>query len=176
MKSEGEVKVAKSAWDKTSLECGTCTAAHGRGWGGALPRCVVEQGVRWRMWSQLSCALQLRGWSCLRDTPPLLPSSPGVEFCHSRTPHVRCLLPLRQQWGIYVCRCWKPKYFQNRCPFVGFPIYRLLEDGAITFDCLIKCLLGLQHLLLSSSHCYVRWLLRQLTLSPTVRFWKGLSL
>lgn len=146
------------------------------GWGGgALPPCVVEQGVCRRMWSQLSCALQLRGWSCLWGTPPLLPSSPGVELCHSRTPHVRCLLPLRQQWGIYVCRCWKPKYFQNRCPFVGFPIYRLLEDGAITLDCLMKVSLRFAALVtVLFAFCYVRWLLRKLTLSPTVRFWKGL--
>lgn len=126
MKSEGEVKVAKSARGKTSLEGSTCTAAHA---GGPPPPplrcstgCVLEK--------EATGLFSPAPWLVL---PPGLASLPllGVEFCHSRTPHMRCLLPFRQHWGIYACRCWKPKYFQNKCRFVGFPIYRLLEDNPV---------------------------------------------
>lgn len=171
VKAEGKVKVAKSAQDKTSLEGDTCTAAHTVG-PPSVSWCIVEQGVCWRMWSQLSCALQLCGWSCLRGTPLLLP-----RVLSSVTPGLNtwrvCYLS-DNSVGLYACRCWKSKYFQNRCPFPGFPVYPLLEDGAVMVDCLMKVSLRFAALVtVLFTFYYIRWLLKKLNLSPTVRFWKG---
>lgn len=35
-------------------------------------------------------------------------------------------------------RQWKPKYFQNKSSFVGFPIDLFLQDNTIMFECLMK--------------------------------------
>lgn len=59
--------------------------------------------------------------------------------------------------GVCACRWWKPKLFQNRRLFVGFPVYCLLKDDTIMSECLIK--VSFKFVIIVTilfSFCYVR--------------------
>lgn len=169
---EAEVKVEASAWDKTlrrsHLQSPLPSGGH------VLPLQVIEQGVCLRTWSQLP--------------PVLLSPTSSPTRPHGAAPLLLWMLSystqdLHEVWpvpvttlGVCVCSWWKPNAFQNRRPFVGFPVYCLEKDNTIMFECLMKVSVKFAIIVtVLFSLCSVRWLLRKLKLAPKMRFWKGLT-